>query len=146
MIRRPPRSTRTGTLFPYTTLFRSVRGIDLAVDRCREDDAPALLQAGKGVAPGRIVRRAACAGDRHQTAARRQTRQSRGDMAERRVLHHPVDMGHGREWRVHQHHAGDGARTEEHTSELQSLKRNSYAVCYLQKKHYQYQIKTNNEK
>src|SRR3546814_13853393 len=27
MIRRPPRSTRTGTLFPYTTLFRSVRGV-----------------------------------------------------------------------------------------------------------------------
>src|SRR3546814_19967928 len=36
MIRRPPRSTRTDTLFPYTTLFRSDAGRDLAVvDRCR---------------------------------------------------------------------------------------------------------------
>src|SRR3546814_9969734 len=39
MIRRPPRSTRTDTLFPYTTLFRSVREADLASER----PLPALL-------------------------------------------------------------------------------------------------------
>src|SRR3546814_5378857 len=33
MIRRPPRSTRTDTLFPYTTLFRSLAGLDVADDR-----------------------------------------------------------------------------------------------------------------
>src|SRR3546814_13395705 len=32
MIRRPPRSTRTDTLFPYTTLFRSARGADAIID------------------------------------------------------------------------------------------------------------------
>src|SRR3546814_2404106 len=65
MIRRPPRSTRTDTLFPYTTLFRSLRriGIDAehAVERGRQrrcvglagvGDAPDLLeclhQAGEG--------------------------------------------------------------------------------------------------
>src|SRR3546814_3079850 len=46
MIRRPPRSTRTDTLFPYTTLFRSVEDADIAelrldaeveADRCRQD-------------------------------------------------------------------------------------------------------------
>src|SRR3546814_19647355 len=33
MIRRPPRSTRTDTLFPYTTLFRSIGGVPVAADR-----------------------------------------------------------------------------------------------------------------
>src|SRR3546814_10828224 len=35
MIRRPPRSTRTDTLFPYTTLFRSLRNDGLPSGRCR---------------------------------------------------------------------------------------------------------------
>src|SRR3546814_14974906 len=34
MLRRPPRSTRTDTLFPYTTLFRSRRVLDMNMDRC----------------------------------------------------------------------------------------------------------------
>src|SRR3546814_9919557 len=37
MIRRPPRSTRTDTLFPYTTLFRSVRTEDCSLSQCRSD-------------------------------------------------------------------------------------------------------------
>src|SRR3546814_11633473 len=37
MIRRPPRSTRTDTLFPYTTLFRSRRPIPMAVERAVVD-------------------------------------------------------------------------------------------------------------
>src|SRR3546814_1920233 len=73
MIRRPPRSTRTDTLFPYTTLFRS---------------CPVLAVDG-GLAGG--------------------------------------EVGIGR--------AGDGrGRTEENTSELQSLMRISYAVFFLKKK------------
>src|SRR3546814_20339837 len=72
MIRRPPRSTRTDTLFPYTTLFRSPSS------PCR----------------GQLVR--------------------------------PVG--------ARCHRQGRGARSEEHTSELQSLMRISYAVFCLKKK------------
>src|SRR3546814_16451545 len=68
MIRRPPRSTRTDTLFPYTTLFRSDRrrhdlraaaGVDLAVDaqrfgagRQRQREQQAGQQRLQGAAPG----------------------------------------------------------------------------------------------
>src|SRR3546814_3159008 len=74
MIRRPPRSTRTDTLFPYTTLFRS----------------PSLRPYGSG-------------------------RRRRTARAEPRVN-----------------------RSEEHTSELQSLMRISYAVFCLKKKNYEH--------
>src|SRR3546814_15784020 len=79
MIRRPPRSTRTDTLFPYTTLFRSVMAGELP-------DLPAFLQIPQA----------------HQlvTAARERI----------------------------------APRSEEHTSELQSLMRISYAVFCLKKK------------
>src|SRR3546814_2289483 len=86
MIRRPPRSTRTDTLFPYTTLFRSLRPASaLAAGLAR---APLLGQYSHG------IRR--------------------------------IEGG-----------AGDGKtlnRSEEHTSELQSLMRISYAVFCLKKK------------
>src|SRR3546814_2897032 len=88
MIRRPPRSTRTDTLFPYTTLFRS-----------------------GGPTPGHsrpVVGRLRRATDR--------TRPDRGGRT----------RPHRRRWRV--------GRSEEHTSELQSLMRLSYAVFCLKKK------------
>src|SRR3546814_4482373 len=84
MIRRPPRSTRTDTLFPYTTLFRSVAAEQPAVRQQRR-------RADRAVVVGRRV---------------------------------PVVADH-------QHR---GARSEEHTSELQSLMRISYAVFCLKKK------------
>src|SRR3546814_5592116 len=93
MLRRPPRSTRTDTLFPYTTLFRS------RAHPARDDDG------------GR------------PDGARRQSAQdvpSPGDAACPRARY-------GRLVRWH-------ARSEEHTSELQSLMRNSYAVFCLKKK------------
>src|SRR3546814_9499051 len=92
MIRRPPRSTRTDALFPYTTLFRS---------------------------PGRAV---VCAAldDRAQGARRRQ----RLPLA---LRIHPRN-GH-RADRIR-----SAPRSEEHTSELQSLMRISYAVFCLKKK------------
>src|SRR3546814_3438359 len=77
MIRRPPRSTRTDTLFPYTTLFRSAHRV----------------ATGEG-----LVRVVHDRGDPHRAEA----------------------------------HAAD--RSEEHTSELQSLMRISYAVFCLKKK------------
>src|SRR3546814_7614423 len=91
MIRRPPRSTRTDTLFPYTTLFRSARP-----------------------APHRGVRHGHPA-----HAADPPPRQSR---SRRR----PVARHRGRRRLV--------GRSEEHTSELQSLMRISYAVFCLKKK------------
>src|SRR3546814_5952021 len=83
MIRRPPRSTRTDTLFPYTTLFRSRPGAD------------------KGEGARRVLGRACRPGG-----------QQAGGAGTSRA----------------------GQRSEEHTSELQSLMRISYAVFCLKKK------------
>src|SRR3546814_3949111 len=105
MIRRPPRSTRTDTLFPYTTLFRSLprsrkapgRGSDgqrdSSKDRC-------LLQAewtGRPTWPGRELTQ----------------------MTDSTPIRAAIDQA---------------PRSEEHTSELQSLMRISYAVFCLKKK------------
>src|SRR3546814_1542459 len=100
MIRRPPRSTRTDTLFPYTTLFRSRRA-RLAAD-------------GDGVLPDHLV----------------------GQLLDPAVVDHPVRerLARGdvaRELEVEQQRVD---RSEEHTSELQSLMRISYAVFCLKKK------------
>src|SRR3546814_4426755 len=104
MIRRPPRSTRTDTLFPYTTLFRSI---------CRQThDARCsiAIRPDNEAAPGRAGR------DRRRSAA--------GGAPSPAV-------GRGRRVR---------ARSEEHTSELQSLMRISYAVfCLKKKKEHQHQ-------
>src|SRR3546814_16869313 len=101
MIRRPPRSTRTDTLFPYTTLFRS---------------------AGK---PVRHPARLAVPGPRDVD----DDRLSRGARHRRRV--YEGDQGFRRQCRARR----DGReRSEEHTSELQSLMRISYAVFCLKKK------------
>src|SRR3546814_5989655 len=91
MIRRQPRSTRTDTLFPYTTLVRSLqhRQGD-AVDVPRQRQRKIVRQVGRGLQIGRQ-------GLAHQKL-------------------------------------GVGGRSEEHTSELQSLMRISYAVFCLKKK------------
>src|SRR3546814_10179531 len=93
MIRRPPRSTRTDTLFPYTTLFRSGDGVADGVG----------LDSGLGERLGQSVLRG-------------------------------VGEGEDPPW----HREATCGRSEEHTSELQSLMRISYAVFCLKKK-------TNNE-
>src|SRR3546814_3696548 len=121
MIRRPPRSTRTDTLFPYTTLFRSFveclrqfrkaegfrhdrtkdpdqcgRGIDI------EEPSPEFQQDFVQFLPGKIVVGKSCNGG---------VRALRHESGEQALL-----------------------RSEEHTSELQSLMRISYAVFCLKKK------------
>src|SRR3546814_6235013 len=93
MIRRPPRSTRTDTLFPYTTLFRSCW------------DGNTILRS-----PIDIL----ASPSRHLISL---------GLAE-----HPVPDGDERAL------ADGGLRSEEHTSELQSLMRISYAVFCLKKK------------
>src|SRR3546814_16969846 len=66
MIRRPPRSTRTDTLFPYTTLFRSLRAVDLgghatlgdvAVGTDRDVQEASVLAGGQRLGPVVIDRR-----------------------------------------------------------------------------------------
>src|SRR3546814_3315652 len=111
MIRRPPRSTRTDTLFPYTPLFRSDRRHRLAVEMDVEDRA---IEGAR--ARGR-VRFAEPADRSHHLAARR--RQG------------PLDRQRHQELVLDNQNA---ERSEEHTSELQSLMRISYAVFCLQKK------------
>src|SRR3546814_16592194 len=96
MRRRPPRSTRTDTLFPYTTLFRS---------------------GGNGAAR----RGEDGAGDGHQRRQQGILSRGVGDVAQARQI--------GDEGR-RPHAAG---RSDEHTSELQSLMRISYAVFCLKK-------------
>src|SRR3546814_4512915 len=99
MIRRPPSSTRTDTLFPYTTLFRSV---------------PAAF---------------ACLGDQRQVGRQRiVVRRARRDFIGigRREIIRRQAIARRRLARI--------GRSEEHTSELQSLMRISYAVFCLKKK------------
>src|SRR3546814_4366436 len=113
MIRRPPRSTRTDTLFPYTTLFRSSLRVDAVTYR------PCHRGATLDAAPDR---RCLNAGRPGQSAWR----------SERWRYSHLVRWGtrSGGCWS-----AAAFARSEEHTSELQSLMRISYAVfCLKQKK------------
>src|SRR3546814_3474399 len=103
MLRRPPRSTRTDTLFPYTTLFRSHRGgLDLPQAAEGEgDEQPCQQRAGDDDQEGQ-------------------------DAVDADVGRH--DPLGGREG--NHDHLGE-ERSEEHTSELQSLMRISYAVFCL---------------
>src|SRR3546814_4964558 len=112
MIRRPPRSTRTDTLFPYTTLFRSASGP-------RFEWRPLVRDARRRLAPAY-----SCPRHGPQNAPLRPCRYSFGD--ERiRGSPGPTDGPRSPEPR---------SRSEEHTSELQSLMRISYAVFCLKKK------------
>src|SRR3546814_9776678 len=105
MIRRPPRSTRTDTLCPYTTLFRS-GPIDVRINRTR---ALELIAGGRMTARG--LEAEPRAGFDVQGWAR-----VRPLVPESAI-------------RLHQ----EVGRSEEHTSELQSLMRISYAVFCLKK-------------
>src|SRR3546814_9803298 len=110
MRRRPPRSTRTDTLFPYTTLFRSV-DCD-AQGRAAADHAWRIVRHPHCVRPRRQFLR-------HSRPARR-TPPENGRHADLRPVPVRAELANG--------------RSEEHTSELQSLMRISYAVFCLKKK------------
>src|SRR3546814_10206947 len=115
MIRRPPRSTRTDTLFPYTTLFRSPRErqhdrpTDVARTTAHDRDPagqPAFRYRHFAAPPRSLeISPTDAAAARRDSADRRQAATLRSQL-----------------------------RSEEHTSELQSLMRISYAVFCLKKK------------
>src|SRR3546814_3857844 len=121
MIRRPPRSTRTDTLFPYTTLFRSAERDHRAVegDVLGLQAAQVAQHLGLGVIAIEHRMREVAAG----------ARQRRRDA----LLRLAVERGHLRHLGAE---AGEDLRSEEHTSELQSLMRISYAVFCLHKKNH----------
>src|SRR3546814_9998200 len=108
MIRRPPRYTRTDTLFPYTTLFRSPAAAHLRPGTGHRDH-----HAGRHLLRGPVRRH------HHLGAAAPAGRGVVGGYRLRRPRPCP---------------AGPGRRSEEHTSELQSLMRTSYAVFCLKNK------------
>src|SRR3546814_9132471 len=120
MIRRPPRSTRTDTLFPYPTLFRSI-GEGLAAFRV--DNAP--FDAGI-----HLAHTAAPLFPRLQEIGKRPARDAAGKFGRAVILQH-----RNTEMLVELiGKFGVERRSEEHTSELQSLMRISYAVFCLKKK------------
>src|SRR3546814_1517160 len=112
MMRRPPRSTRTDTLFPYTTLFRSV------VDEVDSGIGGAVAEVvGRKLRALGAQRQVLCVTHLPQVAALgHQHVQVSKDSAGGITRSHIVTL-----------------RSEEHTSELQSLMRTSYAVFCLKK-------------
>src|SRR3546814_2081890 len=108
MIRRPPRSTRTDTLFPYTTLFRSNYQVGFALGQglSLEEAVSRLGEVAEGVNTLKVLKA----------------------KSQESGVYMPLVAG----------------RSEEHTSELQSLMRISYAVFCLKKKKIKYktQIKS----
>src|SRR3546814_1919429 len=114
MIRRPPRSTRTDSLFPYTTLCRSSVVGDLDHDRLHQHLLAAGVELADDVDQGALGFRVGV-DDQRVLAGRAH---DRGALAGRGG----DDLGLA------------GVRSEEHTSELQSLMRISYAVFCLKKK------------
>src|SRR3546814_6599297 len=98
MIRRPPRSTRTDTLFPYTTLFRSYRQTEGIVRAHAANTLPSSIPDYSRIC--------------------------------RRINRLNIKISDDNKSNLHDDYF---VRSEEHTSELQSLMRYSYAVFCLQK-------------
>src|SRR3546814_945345 len=137
MIRRPPRSTRTDTLFPYTTLFRSLHDADLDAirDQYRRFTDAAIIPHAHGwhlanaLIPDPTVQAMADLGTFGVCIA-----EEFGGLGLGKLVMCIVTEELSRGW------IGAGSlgtrseiRSEEHTSELQSLMRNSYAVFCLKK-------------
>src|SRR3546814_1393875 len=122
MIRLPPRSTRTDTLFPYTTLFRSIDTRELPPfrhERIHDPRDPRLFNA-----PIAIV---------HKSPPANRGR-IRVGVADRPVAYNENFYGYCPSEFTHADVLARYLRSEEHTSELQSLMRISYAVFCLKKK------------
>src|SRR3546814_4717780 len=109
MIRRPPCTQRTDTLFPYTTLFRS-----------RQDDQAAKACARMAQSQSHVISCLLAAPDRR--------------MVERKCAESVARLADRSGTMPQPGKARRDSRSEEHTSELQSLMRISYAVFCLKKK------------
>src|SRR3546814_1164222 len=128
MIRRPPRSTRTDTLFPYTTLFRSVQRIPKGSAFDRSGELPRRIKGAAGPQIDLLLRRhrarilAVAFGGRDNVACRCTLVHCRRC----RIAHIRADarIGGACVGRLQQTVLGS---SEEHPSELQSLMRNPYA-------------------
>src|SRR3546814_7499792 len=107
MTRRPPRSTRTDTLFPYTTLFRSVRSTDQFTLNMSQNAVLDFDFSAPDIAEG---------GDDAIIVTSTRLRTMEGGEVGSNITQRQIE------------------RSEEHTSELQSLMRSSYAVFCLKKK------------
>src|SRR3546814_9503176 len=117
MIRRPQKATRTDTLFPYTTLFRSIRSVPprrLRLPPVGGRQASIRLGSGRTPSSSSFIGRIPV-----------------GHVTLERAAEHAQLIGHLI------------PRSEEHTSEFQSLMRSSYAVfCLKKKKTIKYQTNT----
>src|SRR3546814_2084088 len=120
MIRRPPRATRTDTLFPYTTLFRSEQGGRFVY---RPGILAALQRRELLSVAGQLLEEVG-----KPFVEAKPQEQIRGHLV------CAVDLTSGRYALVERSRDFTLVRSEEHTSELQSLMRISYAVFCLKKK------------
>src|SRR3546814_6841939 len=142
MIRRPPRSTRTDTRFPYTTLFRSrsQKGSFISPSvQVLPQPLPAILRPHRCLA-GRSTGLPEAF---HQDPSNRVSGYDRPDNTHPRPPFHNRRRNPSRPWRFR---LVCRSRSEEHTSELQSLMRISYAVFCLKKKKKTYKQITNTKK
>src|SRR3546814_4918305 len=132
-MRQPPGSTRTDPLFPYTTLFRSrvVHRVDAGVVGLEFDHAVRLPDRGLALLAQLAL---------HRPDERREDVQDQRPALGNQFRELRVDAGIHHDWPdPHRLTLGadavGGLRSEEHTSELQSLMSNSYAVfCFKKKK------------
>src|SRR3546814_9353599 len=133
MIRRPPRSTRTDTLFPYTTLFRSTAFASShkfchpsQARRVRDRQDHTISQVNL---PLRPIARAARKHEPHTRSPAADVPRRFPELKRLRLLPFPgMPVLHRNADRRR------AASTEEHTSELPSIKRSQYAVLRLKKK------------
>src|SRR3546814_4358024 len=141
MLRRTPRSTRTNTLFPYTTLYRSI--LERSLGHLAREPAASFIKVDK-LTKARTLSSFRLSRRRYPDCCRRSLFAcERGDHG-RNICTLALEallLSRGQPNDSRGNGGNDlrglrnGFRSEEHTSELQSLMRNSSAVCCLTKTH-----------
>src|SRR3546814_8893056 len=128
MIRRPPISTRPDTLFPYTTLFLSSQGVEVK---------HASLPFSRSIASNSRHMRSRRLSNQSRAACCSPSRVIMPDKVPSAVMLHSTRCPLRRQYSRSENPPSsecESERSEEHTSELQSLMRSSYAVFCLKKK------------
>src|SRR3546814_9976622 len=143
MLRRPPRSTRTDTLSPYTTLFRSIHPAHCMTQSPQKShgqttqnpeplfphSTPAIIRNVRGPRPLQFLPMRSMGRGLNGVTCLHSTREASGGGEMRRSC--PIPLHHRFQRRSP---SPSTDRSDEHTSELQSLMRISYAVFCLKKK------------